>query len=251
VNSSTHRFRKLGAALLLSVCTCGAAAAPRVSVRDSAAFTVIDVPAPPLGLVETAVRLTPMSSTQASTGTYRHAGAEYCVVIAGSVTRWEDGQTRDVAAGAAFASPAGGTSASSATQPAVFICAALTPQDAGSGCGANATPAPPVTSIFHNLFTLDAVPATPFTLVEQLVDLPPGSSTVPFAYGARAYLTVANGSVTLKRGGAMSHYQLGSPFAVERGQPIRLMNQTNRLASVTVVLLLPETVRFTEPPNAY
>jgi hypothetical protein len=252
VNSSTRRLSKLVAALLALTGTCGAADPPPVRVRDSEAFTIVDVAAQRLDLRESAFRFAPPAGGAASTGAYRHAAAEYGIVVAGSIERWEDGTTRDVTEGTAFASPPGTTSASRATQASVLMCASLAPHgvpDMRSVAGMPASPL--VTPVFQNVFTVDDVPTTPFTLVEQLIDLAPGASTIPFAYGARAYITVANGSVALKRGAALLPYQLGKPFSFGAGETIRLTNPTSRLASVMVVLLLPETVRFTRPPSAY
>jgi hypothetical protein len=238
--------------LLFAVCAAQAAAAPRPSVRDSAAFTVVDVPGQALDLDERALRFAPRASGTASTGTYAHAGAEYGIVLAGTITRWEAGETRDVHAGRAFASSLGGVSASTATQPAVQMSAVLAPAgETASRPAPGVAAAAAVMSIYDNVFALGAGPATPFTLVEQLIDLPPGSSTIRFSYGARAFFTVANGTVVLERGGALSYYQLGKPFRVGAGESIRLANVTRRLASVMVVLLLPETVRLTAPTGAY
>lgn len=229
-----------------------AVAAPRASVRESAAFTVVDIPAQPLDLDECALRFVPDVGGDASTGTYVHAGAEYGVVVAGSVTRWENGQTRDVPAGRAFASPANETSASTAALPAVQMSAVLAPLgQTAAHTVAGLSPKPTVTRIFDNVFAAGAAPATPFTLVEQLIDLPPDASTIRFSYGARAFFTVANGRLALERGGALSYYQLGKPFSVAAGESIRLANTTRQLASVMVVLLLPETVRLTQPRGAY
>jgi hypothetical protein len=233
-------------------CAAQAVAAPRPSVRDSAAFTVVDVPGQTLALDERALRFVPGAGGTAATGSYAHAGAEYGVVLAGTITRWDGGETRDVPAGRAFASSSGTVSASSATEPAVQMSAVLMPAGESavrpsSGLAAAST----VTRIYDNVFSLGVAPATPFTLVEQLIDLPPGSSTIRFAYGTRAFFTVANGTVALERGSALSYYQLGKPFGAGAGESIRLANATHRLASVMVVLLLPETVRLTLPRNAY
>ncbi|HEY0798037.1 MAG TPA: hypothetical protein VGD50_02750 [Candidatus Baltobacteraceae bacterium] len=243
--------------MLVLALNAGASAAPRVSVRDSASFVVVDVPASALDLSLSATRLSPprnasAASSGASTGAYVHPGAEYGIVLSGFVARWDAGQTRAVDPGSAFAAAAGLTSASSAAQDAVIIDAFLTPHgDLAVRPGTGPARSPLVTRIFERRFAVDSVPATPFTLVEQLIDLPPGAATIRFSYGARAFFCVANGAVTLERGRALSHYLLGEPFDVAAGEVVRLSNPERRLASVMLVLLLPEAVRLTQPYRAY
>jgi hypothetical protein len=231
------------------------ASTPRVFVRDSAAFIITDASPQPSLLYETALRFTPVAARPASTGPYRHAGGEYGFIVSGRVERRDAGRVRVLSAADAFESSVGEVSVDRAMRSAVqlsafwgpFVKSPMLPVAVADAPKA----APLVTPIFQNRFQVTAVPPTPFTLVEQLVDMEPGSSTVRFSYGGRAFCSVANGVLEVEKNAVISHYRLGQSFVAGAGQSLRFTNASNRLASLYVVVFLPEAEHLTLPHRAY
>jgi quercetin dioxygenase-like cupin family protein len=211
-----------------------------VRVRDTAAFTVVDAPPQPLDLYETALRLPPLLST----GPYVQTGAEYGIVVSGRIKRGDGARARAIEQGESFVSSVGFASESRASRGAVQISAFLEPR--------GVMPAAVRASvIFRRRFAVAAVPPTPFTLAEQLVDIQSGGSTIRFSYGGRAYCTVAGGELTLEKDGVLSRYRLGESFVAAPGEIVRFANAGKGLSSVQVVVLLPEAVHLTRPVRAY
>jgi len=218
----------------------GAASPVRLRVRDSAAFIIVDAPAQPLDLYEIALRLPPASST----GPYAHAGAEYGIVVSGQATRWDAGRMRAMKQGDSFASPAGVVSEIRASRGTVQISAFLEPRGV-----------PPAAMhaglIYRNRFSVAAVPPTPFTLAEQLVDIRSGGSTIRFSYGGQAFCTIAQGELAVEKNGILSRYRLGESFVAAPGDIVRFANTGPRSSSVQAAVLLPEAVHLTRPSRAY
>jgi quercetin dioxygenase-like cupin family protein len=217
----------------------GATKPEQARVRDEGAFIILDA-ATPLDLYEVASRLPPAGST----GVYTHAGAEYGIVVSGRITRWDAGRARAMEEGDSFASPAGAASEIRAPRGSVQISAFLQPRRAPPAATHAAV-------IFSKRFAVAALPPTPFTLVEQLIDIPPRASTVRFSYGGQAFCTIAEGQLAVEQSGVLSWYRLGESFAAAPGEVIRFANANPRPGSVQVAVLLPEAVHLTRPSRAY
>lgn len=218
----------------------GAASPVRVGVRDTAAFIIVDAPPQPLDLYEVALRIPPAVST----GAYAHAGAEYGIVVSGQATRWDAGRMRTMNQGDSFASPAGVVSEIRAPRGAVQISAFLEPR----GMLPAATHAP---VIFRNRFSVASVPATPFTLAEQLIDIPSGGSTIRFSYGGQAFCTIAQGELAVEKRGVLTRYRLGESFVAVPRDIVRFVNVSPRLGSVQATVFLPEAMHLTRPPRVF
>jgi quercetin dioxygenase-like cupin family protein len=235
-----ERLLALTCASVACVFGGGVAAPAHVRVRDTAAFIIVDAPPRPMDMYEIALRIPPKGST----GAYVHAGAEYGIVVAGQAQRWDAGRMRTMKQGDSFVSSAGVVSEIRASRGAVQISVFLEPR----GVPPAATHAG---AIFRNRFPVGSVPPTPFTLAEQLVDIPSGGSTIRFSYGGQAYCTIAQGELAIEKNGVLTKYRLGDSFIAAPGDTVRFVNAGPRLGSVQVAILLPEAVHLTHPPRAY
>ena len=105
--------------------------------------------------------------------------------------------------------------------------------------------------IFRNRFSVASVPPTPFTLAEQLVDIPSGGSTIRFSYGGQAFCTIAQGELAVEKSGVLTRYRLGESFVAAPGDIVRFVNVSPRSGSVQATVLLPEAMHLTRPPRAF
>jgi quercetin dioxygenase-like cupin family protein len=95
-------------------------------------------------------------------------------------------------------------------------------------------------------FTLDTPSISGgYSLIQQVLDFAPGSSTPKHRHGGPGVITVIQGEVTLNINGTVQHYGTGQSFTELPGQTLQAFNRESTDLIVVATYLLPDGVQLT------
>ena len=195
----------------------------------------------------------------AATPMHTHSGQTLVTVLEGTVTRREGSTDTAYRAGESWLELPGtehlalNATAAKASVIVTFVLPKGAPLSTAVGGGAQ--PAPPAPTTRHQ-FRTEGVPVPgPFEVAHIILDFAPGAWTPPHTHPGQTVVTVLEGTVTRRGGGADAVYRAGENW-VEPGVVHQAGNDTGAKASVMGSFLLPKgapltTVAATAPglPN--
>jgi quercetin dioxygenase-like cupin family protein len=213
-------------------------------VRALKTFTVSHVPAAPWDVYVTLSSL----SSGFWTGPHTHPGPEFGLIVTGQALRWDAGKQRVAKAGDGYFAPArevheGGATVDDTLQLSVHLLpkggafqTPLTGNDAPAGAP---KASPSQVRLFQTTFALASAPVSPFRMVEEIVDFPPGASNSAGKGEGFELVTVAGGRFAVTRNGASSNYGPGTSWTKAATESVAIRNAGNAQATLVVVAFFP------------
>lgn len=185
------------------------------------------------------------------TSVHTHPGLTVVSVLAGELTYTNQAGDRAFKAGESFferpdvvhfARNAGTTPTRIVTSYVQAKGATVTtPQPGGP------SPAPPAPTTPH-LSRADAtLPGAPYEVAQVVLDFAPGAQTPAHTHPGQVFVTVLEGAVTFRTGGAERTYQVGESFVERPGVVGQARNAGTVPASVLATYLLPKGAPLSVP----
>ena len=186
----------------------------------------------------------------AATPAHTHPGLVLVTVIEGALTFRTGGAERVYQVGESFIELPGvegtalnlGAARSRATGSMVIPkgAAPSTPQPGA------AVPAPAPASLY--LSRADAaLPAAPYEVAQTVLDFAPGAQTPVHTHPGQVFVTVIEGELTFRTGGADKVYKVGESFIEQPGVPAQARNAGATRATVMATYLLPQGAPLSAP----
>ncbi len=187
------------------------------------------------------------------TPAHSHGGQAFVMIAKGVVTQFSDGKLTTYKVGDTWTETpghvhqAGNTTSSPARTLVTFLlppgAQQTTPHDL-----ADARPSTVKTTAVKSQFDVQAV-ARPFDVIEMQLDYAPGQVLPSHTYGGPAFVTVLDGQLTARVGGADKIYKAGESWSETAGQFSEVRNEASAPASAFVTVLLPKGMTLTTLEN--
>jgi quercetin dioxygenase-like cupin family protein len=246
----TASCRRTSFALATIILAMGAAAPAQTPaptgpvVRVSKTFGVSNAPPGPWDVYITLARL----PAGFWTGPHTHPGPEFGLIISGQGLRWDSGKQRVVKAGDGYFAPSGqvhegGAATDGTLQLSVHLIPSGRALQLSVPPGEAPTTAPPPAAVqarlFQSKFAVDPT-QTPFTLVEQVVDVPAGASYTTDTAGTGLAIVIA-GHLSVTSAHGSSDLQPGGIWQRPKGSSIAVRNRSADPASFVLATIVDGT----------
>jgi quercetin dioxygenase-like cupin family protein len=117
----------------------------------------------------------------------------------------------------------------------------LAPQPGGP------TPAPAAPTTLYLLRADAFFPGDPYEVAQVVLDFAPGAQTPAHTHPGQVFVTVLDGAITLRTGGAEKTYQVGESFVEQPEVAVQARNAGTTKATVLATYLLPKGAPFSTP----
>jgi len=122
------------------------------------------------------------------------------------------------------------------------------PKGAPQGTPQPGAPAPAIAPVTSYLFRADAtIPNGPYEVAQSVIDFAPGAQTPAHTHAGQVFVTVLEGELTFRTGGADRVYKVGESFIEQPGVPAQARNAGTTRATVMATYLLPQGAPLSNP----
>ena len=198
----------------------------------------------PIDLIQTIFAFAPKGASVV----HKHSSPNLATVLQGQITvKSPAGETQAVAGGA-LVEPTGQAVQAINTGTGEAMVAVAFPVSHGVKPTAPVVgaPAPLTPNKALYTFTLNSPSITgSYSMVQQVLDFAPGSSTPKHRHGGPGVITVVQGQVTLNSDGTAHVYGTGQSFTEMPGQTLQAFNKGTTDAIVVATYLLPDGAQLT------
>ncbi len=187
----------------------------------------------------------------AATPAHDHPGQVLVTVLEGEVTLVTPGAKKVNKVGDSFIESPNevGTASNTGTGKARVVVSIVAPQGPPLATehpgGPSPAPATPTTFYFVN--TAAILPGDPYEVVQQVLDFAPGAQTPVHTHPGQVFVTVLEGELTFKTGGADKVYRVGESFIEQPGVAAQARNAGAVRTTTHVTYLLPQGVPLSAP----
>jgi quercetin dioxygenase-like cupin family protein len=198
----------------------------------------------PIDLIQTIFAFGP----GAASVVHKHPSPNLATVLQGQITVKIPSGDKQAATGEALSEPINQPVQALNTGPADALVAGAFPVPHGTKPTAPVAgqPAPGTPSKTLYTFTLDSPSISGgYSLIQQVLDFAPGSSTAKHRHGGPGVITVIQGNVTLNTDGKDQAYTTGQSFTEIPGQTLRAFNRGSTDVIVVATYLVPDGAQLT------